>query len=1183
MKNKYGVIAIIFIVFIFIIANVVMGVEKELLLLDLDENQEINQEDYSLIFKNIVAKKTGKHQEWLLENNENLNLANCLAIQRYIYASNNDKVYEEHTDWVHNLVEKVELQINTKLIKLDLNSNKEYQLNVVSQNCGELKYESNNTQVVKISQEGNIVAVGKGEALIKVSDERNLVSEECRVIVEANPTSIALNQESICLDMTEHDEERLIASVTPNNKDTDSTVYWSSSDEKIATVDEEGNVKAIANGNCIIYAKTSNNKVAQCMVTVNTSPDSIRFEKNSLILDMNGNKTETLKTKILPETTNINHKVTWKSTNEAVATVDNTGMVTAKKIGECQVQAITENGKQCSINVSVKTSPEGIIINPSEVQIDLSDNKSIKLNATITPSTSSINQEITWSSSNENIAIVDEEGNVTGVNNGQCTITARTENGKEGNCKIKVYTTPKEISMSNTATLDMSEKNTMSLTAVVLPRTANTDTNITWSSSNENIATVDEKGVITGKANGECEIKAVTGNGKEAICNLTVVGAESPSVTIERNYQGRILTAGSIAEYRIIMNGNNISKIDTDKIKLKGSMANSSKLEVREENNEILVSVSVGEGVGTLGLEIDENMLTNKAGKTSKSTEIEEDYVFTLNETTSGKEETNGACIAVAVGVHNSFYIKSYDFYLGDTKKVGNRTTNEYTYEGLNEGETYKVRVHMEVYKDKETDDTIDGWLEKDITVEENPGVEVHFLDTTIRLSGADYAGASDCIFIKTETGKTIMIDTAADGNGVGHINWVDKIDSYLRKEKNARDGSALVEADSNGIVNIDYLILTHEHWDHVGGFSKLTGVKYSAYGNGYTENEDNEINGEKIRYNFGKIILNKNATEYEPDKVIEYNGQQVVEGAEGADSCEASKNKTIYCYAKNTGKLMKVTAGNVLKVDNVVLNIFSPYPSQDVPGGWMSTNVIRRQPSVYYSGGNLSKVGLTTGNNNSVVAKLLCGSRKMLFMGDAEWFTEEILLGIPSKQIQASDTTLQNGLAIDSSNGSEAGDSLVYKDYTSLTYDLVTNGKERYGCNSIEEFEEKYKISRLTSKDLQAQVLKKGHHGVGNTTSYSFLCNVRPNKIVSTGENTSSNYQNSMIKCVNTGPDYCIRKYYNSEYSGSTVGSPISSSNWHYFVYGTMKTSSDRHGKGNFYLFTEDGKGWDYTDARSK
>lgn len=203
--------------------------------------------------------------------------------------------------------------------------------------------------VAQINKEGKIIAVGKGETTIRVTDERNLVYEECKVIVEANPTGIELNQDNICLDIIENGEKRLIASVTPNDKDTDSTVYWSSNNEKVATVDEKGNVKAISNGNCIIYAKTSNNKVAQCTVTVNTSPDSISIEQDPLILDINGTNTEMLKTKILPDTTNVNHKVTWESTNEAIASVDNTGMVTAKKIGECQIQAITENGKNVAL------------------------------------------------------------------------------------------------------------------------------------------------------------------------------------------------------------------------------------------------------------------------------------------------------------------------------------------------------------------------------------------------------------------------------------------------------------------------------------------------------------------------------------------------------------------------------------------------------------------------------------------------------------------------------------------------------------------------------------------------------------------------------------------------------------------------------------------------------------------
>ena len=124
---------------------------------------------------------------------------------------------------------------------------------------------------------------------------------------------------------------------------------------------------------------------------------------------------------------------------------------------------------------------------------------------------------------------------------------------------------------------------------------------------------------------------------------------------------------------------------------------------------------------------------------------------------------------------------------------------------------------------------------------------------------------------------------------------------------------------------------------------------------------------------------------------------------------------------------------------------------------------------------------------------------------------------------------------------------------------------------------------------------MKKGHHGVANTTSIPFLNSVRPNKIVSTGESSNGNYDNSIIGCVNTGPDYCIRSYYNSSYSGASGVAALNfsggqikltSNNWYYFVFGTdnisYKDGNDR-GKGSFYIATEDGNGWDYSDPYNK
>ena len=82
--------------------------------------------------------------------------------------------------------------------------------------------------------------------------------------------------------------------------------------------------------------------------------------------------------------------------------------------------------------------------------------------------------------------------------------------------------------------------------------------------------------------------------------------------------------------------------------------------------------------------------------------------------------------------------------------------------------------------------------------------------------------------------------------------------------------------------------------------------------------------------------------------------------------------------------------------------------------------------------------------NNNSVVVKLLCGSRKTLVMGDAEFAIEEILLGIPSEQVKNNDSSIENGLRID-----EAVNKVKY---FSLVNDLLSNNYS--GCSTVEELE---------------------------------------------------------------------------------------------------------------------------------
>lgn len=715
--------------------------------------------------------------------------------------------------------------------------------------------------------------------------------------------------------------------------------------------------------------------------------------------------------------------------------------------------------------------------------------------------------------------------------------------------------------------LMLGEQTTQKLNATISPTNANIDTELTWKSENEQVAKVSQTGEVTAVGEGKTIITVTTANGKVASCMVIVMGEESPKVTISKPYEGNLITAGTTVTYSIAITGNHIQSIDTSKIKLIGNLATESKLEITENESNYQAKVTLPNKIGTIGIEVEEGMATNISGKGNDNIQTSNDYVFTLEETVTSNS------ISVGVGVHNSFYIKDYDFYLDDVKKVGDRTTNEYTYTGLTEGKTYRVKVYVTVYPNKTSDDTVSGWLEKDITVTKNDGVEVHFIDVI------GSKKAADCIFIKTAGGKTILIDTGADDTKEGYENKVAQIDQYLRKNKNGKNGEALLTA-SNGIVSVDYVVLTHQHIDHVGGFAGLTGVHYKATSPGYIIDENNEINGDKVRYEFGKIILGCNATIYEGDEVLQKDGADIPDGAEGLDTTQAAKDKAIYCYAKATNKLVKVTAGNVLKIDNMIFNIFWPYPREDVSSAWLSSqgSGIRKNVSVTSTSTTKKVYDMTATNNNSIVIKLINGHRKMLLMGDAEFYTEEILLGIPAKQVASGSSVLEDGLKIDSSNGGTSQDSAISTDYTSLLYDLVRD--EFGGCTTVEQLENKYKISRLTPKDLEAQILKKGHHDIGNSTSISFLNAVRPSKIVTTG---FAHYAASIVRAVENGTDYRIRQYYNSSYCGLASGKvELTSNNWFNHVF-CVKDDKSNKGKGSFYICTENGRSWDCSNAYSK
>ena len=168
--------------------------------------------------------------------------------------------------------------------------------------------------------------------------------------------------ESVSLDKTEHtfhtigNTLTLTATVLPADA-TDKSVSWTSDKEDVATVDANGSVTAKGNGKATITVTTKDQgKTASCEITVVQWVTSISLDNTSLSLEI-GDEVTLSVTSVLPD--NANDKTyTWSSSDSAIASIDNSGMVTAKAKGKATIKATANDGNGVNATCSVVVSPK---------------------------------------------------------------------------------------------------------------------------------------------------------------------------------------------------------------------------------------------------------------------------------------------------------------------------------------------------------------------------------------------------------------------------------------------------------------------------------------------------------------------------------------------------------------------------------------------------------------------------------------------------------------------------------------------------------------------------------------------------------------------------------------------------------------------------------------------------------
>ena len=296
-------------------------------------------------------------------------------------------------------------------------------------------WSSSNPAVATVDSNGKVTAVSAGTATITVTTVDGGKTATCAVTVTIPVTGVSLNKTELTLPAGS--TETLIATITPADA-TNKNVTWSSSNTAVATVGNDGKVTAVSAGTATITVTTEDGgKTATCAVTVTIPVTGVSLNKTELTLPAGG--TETLIATVTPDDAT-DKSVTWSSSNPAVATVGNDGKVTAVSVGTATITVTTVDGGKTATCAVTVTNPIVNVISVSlnKTSLTLAAGSTEILIATVTPDNAT-NKNVTWSSDNEAVATVGNDGKVTAVTRGTATITVTTvDGGKTATCAVTV-------------------------------------------------------------------------------------------------------------------------------------------------------------------------------------------------------------------------------------------------------------------------------------------------------------------------------------------------------------------------------------------------------------------------------------------------------------------------------------------------------------------------------------------------------------------------------------------------------------------------------------------------------------------------------------------------------------------------------------------------------------------------
>ena len=240
------------------------------------------------------------------------------------------------------------------------------------------------------------------------------------------PKSVKLNKNDITFGIG----EKYTLVTTVENGDI-SQVAFTTSDRKVATVDNNGKITAVGTGTATITANTYNGLKAQCKVTVKKLANSIKLDKTSITLGV-GEQYDFSSS--IPNGTAAYFR-SYYSDNTAIATVQKSGgLMTAKTAGTTTVRCKMPNGTEATCKVTVKSAPSSVTLNYTTSTLKVGQSEAIK----VTYNNNAYSFKNKWTSSNKYVATVNSDGKIYAKSLGSTTISYRTYNNKTASFKLTV-------------------------------------------------------------------------------------------------------------------------------------------------------------------------------------------------------------------------------------------------------------------------------------------------------------------------------------------------------------------------------------------------------------------------------------------------------------------------------------------------------------------------------------------------------------------------------------------------------------------------------------------------------------------------------------------------------------------------------------------------------------------------